>query len=133
MMQSYTNRVKPKNFSRKGYICTCLCPVYCDNKKIEDIIVKYELEKGNSNNTYVPKLRKNQWATYQYWGKFKKIIELPLYFNNIVKYYYVTSSFTRDGIQMPFVYRIEIEDLEKYLIEKKKIDRKDKLNKIINL
>lgn len=133
MMQSYSNSAKPKNFSRRGYICTCLCPVFYDNKKIDDIIVKYELEKGNSNNSYIPKLRKNQWSTYQYWGKFKKIVELPPYFNNLVNYKYITSSFTRDGIQMPFVYRIEIEDLEKYLIEKKKIDRKDKLNKIINL
>lgn len=130
MMQSYISCNKPKNFSRKGFICSCLCPVYFNNKLIDNIMIKYELEKNEYRNTYYPKLKKNQWSTYQYWGKFKKIVELPIYFNNLVKYNYNIGSFTRDGIQMPFVISIEIEDLDKYLIEKKKVDRKNKLNKI---
>ena len=130
MMQSYISCQKPKNFSRKGFICSCLCPVYCDNKLIDHIMIKYELERNEYKNTYIPKLKKNQWSSYQSWGKLKKITELPPYFNNIEKYNYCTGTFKRDGIQMPFVYRIEIDDSEKYLIEKKKIDRKNKLNKI---
>lgn len=129
----------PKNYSRKGKICSCLCPIYYeknDTKMSDKTIIKYEVEPNkHTNSKFIPKLKKNQWASYQYWGEFKKIVELPQIFSKLDEEDYVVKigSFSRDNIQMPCVASIVILNVDKYLTIKNKEERKKKLNKIKNI
>lgn len=132
------NLSKPKNYSRKGKICSCLCPIiYGDKSKlyVERAIVKYEVEPKKESSSYIPKLNKNQWATHECWGTFTKTIELPEIFSKLDEEDYVvkTGTFTRDNIQMPCVAEILILNVNKYLNIKNREERKKKLNKIKNI
>lgn len=134
-------RTKPKNYSRKGKICSCLCPIiYTEQSKmnqlIERVIIKYEVEPNKETHfSYIPKLKKNQWASYQYWGEFKRIVEIPEIFSKLDEEDYVVNvgSFNRDNIQMPFVTEILILNIEKYKILKTQEERRKKLEKIKNI
>jgi len=101
---------------------------------IERVMVKYEVEP-NRNLNYIPKLKKNQWASHSYWGEFKKIIELPPIFSKLNEddFDVYTASFTRDGVQMPFIYEIRILNTNKYLKIKITEERRNKLLKIKNI
>jgi hypothetical protein len=131
----------PKNFSRKGKICSCLCPVLrMGDKKffdilIENVIVKYEVEPNQTTSYIHHSLKKNQWSTYEYWGEFKQVIELPEIFSKLDKEDYTikTGTFTRDNIQMPCVAEILILNIDKYLKIKNREERRNKLNKIKNI
>jgi hypothetical protein len=113
------NLYTPKNYSRKGKICSCLCPItYLDTKKvvnIEKVLVKYEVEPNKESTSYISKLKKNQWSSYQYWGKFKQITELPKIFEKLNEedFKVKIGSFSRDNIQMPYVSEIEILNVDK--------------------
>jgi len=127
----------PKNYSRKITICSCQCPIVCTTlkeMKVERVMIKYEVEP-NKEIHYIPKLRKNQWASYSYWGEFKKVTELPPIFSKLNESDFVVKigSFTRDGIQMPFICEIQILNTNKYLKLKQSIERKNKLLKIKNI
>lgn len=134
---------KPKNYSRKitkdGYICSCLCPIRLGIASIhfDYAMIKYEIEpnKNIARNNSVDKKYKYSYQSYQYSGTFKKLIELPKYFDYLdeTDFNYKTGHFTRDGIEVPFVYEIEVVNVEKYNIAKNRCERKKKLNKIINL
>lgn len=133
----YRNFGTPKNYSRKGKICSCLCRIMYDQmlpNKIERVMVKYEVEP-KKESSYIPKLKKNQWATYESWGTFTKIIELPKIFSKLddEDYTIKTGTFTRDNIQMPCVAEILILNVNKYLNIKNREDRRNKLNKIKNI
>ena len=119
-----------RNYSRKKNICTCECSVYSDFTFIEKIIVKYEIE-FNKDLKYKP--IKNTWSTQQYFGEFKKIVELPKFLETFIEgqdYKITTSHFTRDKILVPYVSKIQVENLEKYQTLKKQHQRKNKLKKI---
>ena len=65
----------PKRYSRKNYICSCLCLIMTENKIIDKTMVKYELTPNK--NIIKPEKKKEKkywktWSTFQYWGKFKK-------------------------------------------------------------
>jgi len=138
------NLCTPKNYSRKGKICSCLSPVITGsigvkrgeepNFKIERVMVKYEVDPNIKSN-FIPKLKKNQWATHEYWGNFTKVIELPKIFSKLDEEDYVvkTGTFTRDNIQMPCIAEILIVNVDKYLKIKMIEERRNKLNKIKNI
>jgi len=138
------NLCTPKNYSRKGKICSCLCPIISGSigtkrgdvpkLNIERGMVKYEVEP-KKESSYIPKLKKNQWATHEYWCTFTKIIELPKIFSKLDEEDYVvkTGTFTRDNIQMPCVAEILIVNVNKYLKIKMIEERRNKLNKIKNI
>ena len=132
-----SNLKKPKNFSRKCKICSCLCPITCEQipNKIEKVIIKYEVEPNNESSNYIPKLKQNQWSTYEHWGEFKKVIELPKIFEKLDEddFYIKTAYFLRDHIQIPFVYEIIVTNSKKYLSIKNREERRNKLNKIKNI
>lgn len=143
-----SNLIKPKNFSRKGKICSCLCPIQINSStyllpnpaslspKTEKVIIKYEVETNTESSNYMPKLKKNQWSTYERWGEFKNVIELPKIFEKLDEekdFYIKIAYFLRDNIQMPFVYEIVITDYQKYKNIKNKEERRNKLNKIKNI
>ena len=136
-----TNLQTPKNFSRKGNICSCLCRVLLlgtsdfDAIYLNNIQIKYEIipNKKRKNNFWRnTKFGRDQWSTY--YGEFSKIIELPPIFSELDEedYTIVIGSFKRDQIQMPFVHSVEIENVKKYQILKTKEDRRNKLNKLKN-
>jgi len=134
-----SNLKKPKNFSRKSKICSCLCPITYEQilpNKTEKVIIKYEVEPNKESSNYISKLKKNQWTTYEHWGELTKIIELPKIFEKLDEekdFYVKTAYFLRDHIQMPFIYEIVITNFQKYLTIKKKEERRNKLNKIKNI
>lgn len=139
---------KPKNYSRKMYICSCQCPIVTfdtnTNKSyniiIDRMMVKYEIE-FNTDSKYTPlsKYNKNKYSytntNYQNFGKFKQVIEIPSVFYKLNDDDYVikVSRFERDGVMVPFISEIEILNIKNYEIIKNQLDRKKKLNKIINL
>lgn len=129
-----TNLSKPKNYSRKDKICSCLCPIFFSNQ-IERVMVKYEVEPNKQQTNFIPKLKKNQWSTYEYWGEFKQIIQLPDIFSKLNEEDYVIKigSFLRDNIQMPCISHIDIINTQKYLNIKNKEERRKKLVKIKNI
>jgi hypothetical protein len=122
---------KPKNYSRKitkdGFICSCQCSVIIKFKStfeslfLYNIMVKYEIEP--------PEKRYNFKNVQQYAGKFKKIIELPEFFDKLDNEDYIisVSHFNRDGWKTPFPYQIEIVNIKKYESIKLKEDRRKKL------
>jgi hypothetical protein len=134
---------KPKNYSRKMFICTCQCPIITfdtnTNKRyniiIDNVMVKYEIE-FNTKSNYIPvKYNKYSYTNYQNFGKFKQVIEIPSVFYKLNDDDYVikVSRFERDGVMVPFISEIEILNIKNYEIIKNQLDRKKKLNKIINL
>jgi len=126
---------KPKNFSRKNLICSCLCRLAHNALTLENVNVKYEIKPSGENHLYVPKLKNNQWATYQHWGYFEKVIELPPVFEKLDEEDYLVKvgSFTRDHIQMPFIYEIQILNSKKYELLKNQLQRRKKLNNLNNI
>lgn len=125
--------MKPKNYSRKVYICTCTTIIFFDNKKLDEIKVKYEVEPNKSKKNFNNKNYK--WYTPPYWGTYKKIVELPEYFNKMEEqndYVIKTSTFLRDGVSMPYVSAIFINNKEKYESLKLQENRKSKLNNFLN-
>jgi hypothetical protein len=128
---------KPNNFSRKGVICSCLTPIIeLDGsgrpKIIEKKIIKYSVEPNkNLNRDLISpiKIRKNLWTTWQYWGEFNNIVELPPVFSKLDEkdYDIEIATFTRDNIQMPFIFNIIIKNSSKYNNLKLKEERKKKL------
>lgn len=133
---------KPKNYSRKGFICQCDCSVMYNEKnppiKLDTIKVKYKLKKIENNNLThkeVYKKNRNTWmASTKYWGEFDKVVELPKLFESLSEseFSVKTSSFERDGVQVPFIYQIEIYNINKYISLKTKQNRKKKLKNILN-
>lgn len=137
----------PKKYSRKitkeGFICTCECFIVAIgdlssayHDYIDKIQVKYEIlpNKYLNRNIYDKPKGKYSYSSYIYSGKFKKMIELPNFFDKLDdnKYIINIAYFTRDGVEVPFVYSIEI-DKNEYLLLKNKEERRKKLNKIKNL
>ncbi len=127
---------KPKNFSRKIFICSCLCPVVPKDSKgsnyvLDKVMVKYEIIP-NKDFHYEEPRSKHYWSSYEHWGDFKKVIELPPIFSimNDDDFIVYTGYFVRDKVQMPFISKIEIINPEKYKMLILKEQRKDKLNKI---
>jgi hypothetical protein len=128
---------KPKNYSRKGYICSCECPIFIDGKIVDRIMVKYEVEPNKKIDNYNRKSPKTNfrynWQTnYIYWGMFKQVIHLSPIFDKLEKDDFVvkTSTFTRDNIQVPFIYEIQINNIEKYKKIKTMFERRDKINRL---
>jgi hypothetical protein len=129
---------KPRNFSRNIKICSCDCPVvppkafYADKIKGDWITVKYEVNPNKNTYPIIPKLRKNQWSTKQHWGTFNRVVELPPIFDKLSPTDFIvrTTYFTRDNLQMPVIYEIEIKDYKKYQLLKMKEDRMKKLKKL---
>lgn len=127
----------PKNFSRKNKICSCLCTLTIDEDILnrEKVLIKYEIEPNRSSYHMIPKLKKNQWSTYQAWGEFKKVIELPKIFEKLDEekdFFIKTAYFLRDNIQMPLVYEIVVTNFSKYQMIKLKDERKNKLLRLKN-
>jgi hypothetical protein len=131
--------IKPKNFSRKVFICSCQCTVlsrdltYSTAVVYENVMVKYEVEPNKDLN-YEELLNRKYWSQKISWGKFKKVVELPLIFSKLNEEDFIVyiGHFTRDKVLMPFISKIEILNIEKYNILKIKEQRKDKLKKIKN-
>lgn len=128
--ENYFNMRKPKNYSRKECICSCECPISNNGKIIDRIMVKYEVEP-NKNIYKINNKNKNKFMLF-YWGNFKEVIQLSPIFDKLEDDDFVikTSYFTRDNIQMPFIYGIEIKNIEKYKMLKLKEERRKKLGKI---
>ena len=134
------NKRKPKNYTRNVFICLCECPVYAvGGEDLDKIMVKYEIEPSKDKSPYNPgKFRTNykyNWQTmYRYWGTFKRVVELSPILNkmNDNEYIIKTSTFTRDNVQVPFIWNIEILNVQKYNLLKVQLQRKGKLKKIIN-
>ena len=126
------NLKKPKKYSRNLFICTCECKIYSTSIShlLDKAIVKYEVEPNKCLSTY--KLKKTQWGSYQYWGQFKQVIELPPVFSKLDEDDFIikTGFFERDGVQMPFIHNISILNTKKYLLIKNQEDRRIKLSKI---
>jgi hypothetical protein len=148
MIIKHTDRYssKPKNYSRKMFICTCQCPIITiqpsshKDKVLDRVMVKYEIEFNkdrnyNINSVVNYKPSRYNYTNHQYWGKFKQVIEIPALFYKLEDEDYIvkTATFERDGVRVPFICEIEILNIEKYEIVKNKQERKKKLNKIINL
>lgn len=133
---SIGSSTKPKNFSRKGKICSCLCRILNGNtgNNIEKVMVKYEVTPNTNSLSYI-RPKKYTWANHQYWGEFKQIIELPKVFSKLEDEDYTIKigSFSRDNIQMPYVAEILILNVNKYLKIKNAEERRNKLNKIKNI
>jgi hypothetical protein len=131
------NITPPKNYSRKGTICSCRTLIIYQEKGeliiIERVMVKYEVEP-NKDTIPLIKLKRGQWANYQHWGEFKRVIELPKEFDKLDYEDFVvkTGFFKRDGIQTPFIAEIKILNVPKYKLLKQKESRKEKLCKINN-
>ena len=128
----------PKNFSRKSKICSCLCTLTLgeDILNRERVVVKYEVEPNTEISHFIPKLKKNQWASYEKWGEFKKVVELPKIFEKLddeKDFYIKIAYFSRDNIQMPLVYEIVITNVTKYQMIKLKDERKNKLLTLKNI
>jgi len=129
----------PKNYSRKGVICTCLCSIELDNIRTELNSIKVVYSVNPTGGYSIPKLSKNgrlkkYWKTnYCNWGTFNEIIEIPYIFSKLKNedYTIITSFFKRDHVMMPFVEKIIINNLSEYNLLKLKIDRKNKLGNII--
>jgi hypothetical protein len=127
----------PKNFSRKNKICSCLCTLTIGEDVLnrEKIVVKYEVEPHIFSYYMIPKLKKNQWSSYQTWGEFKKVIELPKIFEKLddeKDFYIKIAHFLRDNVQMPLIYEVVITNVSKYQMIKLKDERKNKLLTIKN-
>jgi len=129
---------KPRNYSRNIKICSCDCPVVPTNASYKDkiladwVTVKYEVNPNKNNYPIISKLRKNQWSTRQHWGTFNKVVELPPIFDKLSTGDFIikTTFFTRDNIQMPVIYEIEIKDFKKYELLKMREERIKKLKKL---
>ena len=131
----------PKNYSKKGTICSCLCFISYENNILDkNIQVSYEvipnMDRISLKYGAVTRTRRSRSKqTITNWGTFKQIIELPKIFDKlndddfIIKVGY----FTRDKVEMPAVSSIQIINLQKYQILKKNEDRKKKLIKISNI
>lgn len=129
-----SNKQKPRNYSRKNYICSCECPICDDGKIIDRFMVKYEIEPNKNIIKQSKNYGHGRWSTYSYWGKFGKVIELPSIINkmNDDEYIVKTGHFTRDNIQVPFICEIEILNIQKYNMLKTQIQRKKKLKNLNN-
>lgn len=131
---SRSNMQKPRNYSRKGYICSCECPILDDGKIIDKIMVKYEIEPNKKVDTYYKKSLKGKysWETYKYWGTFKQVIQLSPIFDKLEDDDYIvkTSTFTRDNVQVPFICEIYINNIEKYKKIKTMLERKAKIDRL---
>ena len=127
------NKQKPKNYSRKKYICSCECPIYFENEQLDKIMVKYEIVP-NKENKYIKvnKYNPGRWGTsYAYWGTFKRVVDLSIVNKMDDEDYIVkTSTFTRDNIQVPFICGIEVLNGQKYESIKIQQQRKGKLKKL---
>ncbi len=124
----------PKNFTRKKFNCSCECTIICGNL-IDKFQVKYKV-KPNLYNKPIIKYNKAQWASYQHWGEIiKESIELPKLFLKLDKedFLILDHYFKRDGIQMPFISKINILNEKKYLMLKNQENRKQKLINIKKL
>lgn len=127
----------PKNFSRKNKVCSCLCnmtTIPSTGTFIEKVTIKYEVEPHITSHYINPK--KNEWSSYQTWGDFKKVIELPKIFEKLddeKDFFIKTAYFLRDNVQMPFIYEIVITNYPKYQMIKVRDQRKNKLLKIKNI
>lgn len=134
----YDVHLTPKNYSRKGLVCTCLCSLELDNVRTElnSIKVIYSVNPTGGNSK--PPVTKNgRWKQYWNnsfcnWGTFNEIIELPHLFSKLKDedYTIITGFFKRDHVLMPFVYKIIINNISEYKILKLQCDRKIKLGKI---
>ena len=131
---------KPKNYSKKGTVCSVLCIILDTAGNILDRNQKvvYEVEPNKDriysearHNTFS---RVNTRKNRAYWGSVKNMIELPSLFDKLADddFSINTGYFTRDNVEMPYVTSIEIKNGEKYKILKTKEDRKKKLTKISN-
>lgn len=129
----------PKNYSKKGTICSCLCFISYDSKILEkNIKVVYEVEPNKdrvyseSRHNSLSYSKINTSRDRAYWGKYKRIIELPPIFDKLddKDFTIKTGYFIRDKVEMPYVISIEINNLQKYQMIKTKEERKNKLDKI---
>ena len=126
------NSLKPKNFSRKVFICSCQCVISCGSNALEYVTVKYEVDPNKELHYYAER-KKSFWSTPHIWGKIKRIIELPSMFSKLDEEDFIvyTGYFRRDNVDMPFVSNIEIFNIEKYKKIKLQEQRKEKLSKLI--
>lgn len=137
MIEEVGHQSKPKNYSRKGNICSCLTKSYYygegKSNFLDFFMVKYEIEFNKDLDSKLIKLKKYQWTSYHpHFGTFKKIIELPKIFSMLDEdeYEVNTGTFTRDGIEVPFIYQILIKNKKKYIKLKTQLERKNKLNNL---
>ena len=135
---------KPKNYKRKGIICSCLCPIITYNndnpsiKILDFTTVKYSLDPNKlMKNIKKPNIGKKStnWLAYQFWATFKEVLEIPKIFDQLSENDFIirTAYFTRDCVQVPFILEIEVIDIKKYQSLKLKENRKNKLNKFLNI
>ena len=126
------NGIKPKNFSRKVFICSCQCPIVGVGNDGGYANVKYEVEPNKDMHYVKTKYPTPNWYTPECWGQFKRVIELPPIFSklNDEDFIVYTGFFMRDNVQMPSISHIEIVNKEKYKIIKLKESRKEKINRI---
>jgi len=130
----------PKNYSRKGVICTCMCSVEVDSVRTEVNSIKVVYSVNPTGGNSKPPVSKNgKWKQYWnnnycYWGTFNEIVELPYIFSKMKNedYTIITSYFKRDHVLVPFIVKIVINNLIEYNILKLQIDSKNKLGKIQN-
>jgi hypothetical protein len=62
---------KPKNYSRKGSICSCLCFILCKTNILEkNIKVVYEVEPNSNRIKYGSK--QSTYKQQIYWGNLSK-------------------------------------------------------------
>jgi len=131
------NNITPKNYSRKGLICTCLCTIEVDtivDKKLIKVVYSVNPTGGDSKP---PTTKNGKWKqywnqSYSNWGTFNEIVELPDIFSKLEDDDYIIeiSNFKRDHVMMPFIKKIIIVNLSKYNNLKLKLDRKNKINNI---
>jgi hypothetical protein len=128
---TYSISLTPKNYARKGTICSHLCYISLGDKQFEYVKIKYEVEPGEGRAPIHQKKGKHS-PVYQNWGTFKKIIEMPEAFSQLDEedFTIMISSFHRDNVLMPCIGEIIIKNIEKYKNIKLKLSRKGKLFKI---
>ena len=126
--------MKPKNFSRKKFICSCTTNICFEEKKIDEINVKYEVIPYKKTHK-ITHISKHKWTTTPYWGEYNKVVELPELFKDMIDgadYTIKVDSFSRDNVLMPYISQINIFDKKLYENLKTKEIRKNKLLNIKN-
>ena len=144
MRKKYSSE-KPKDFTRKGTTCSCKVGVWIkknnDNIKLEEITIKYKVIPSKDKYYHPPyPTKKGYWSTWQYWGTFDNVIELPEHLRNLTLDIHNESGtlwkikepdaevhiahFERGNKQMAFVLYILIVNEAKYNIGLRKIKLK---------
>ena len=129
MSWSSQNYQKPKNYSRKEFICSCECFIVDENNStIDKAMIKYKVSPNKKNVNFSRSESKKYWFTPSSWGEFDKVTEYPKIISKLEnnEFEITTGTFLRDGINMPFVFSVMVYDKNKYLTLKTQETRKSK-------